>query len=127
MRHYLKGDGTPANPPRQVVYHDQKDGHVRLIVPSAAAGGGNLRVLESDNNAVGDFGAELKDVAGTVYICDCGAAGAGQPLRRAAYRTIVLSSPNPDHYDQWQSYSRAQVQHAVVERRGGSCGRAPLT
>ncbi len=105
MRYYLKGDGSANNPPRKIVYHDQKDGRVRLVIPPTAAQ--SLQVFQVTGHALDEFEKELDDRTSTVYICDCGATTAGQPVRRAAYRTIVLSSPNPEHYNQWQSSSRA--------------------
>lgn len=104
MRHYLKGDA--CNPPRQVVYQDQADGRVRLIVPDK-----DVTVFQADS--VHRFSPELDDAFNTVYICDCGAATPGQlgPVRRAAYRTIVISSPNPlrehSYQNEWQTATRA--------------------
>jgi len=72
-----------------IVYEDQKR-KKRWLLPPAGV------IFEG---STASFSAELK-LLNTVYICDCGGVGSGEPETCGAL-TIVLSSPDRTHYKHW--------------------------
>jgi hypothetical protein len=88
LRHYHAANHT-------IVYENQEL-QSRWLLPS-----GDAAVWRGSLDA---FGTELEQ-ATTVYICDCGKDSTRSPTRCDAL-TIVLSSPNAQHYRGWLSEER---------------------
>jgi hypothetical protein len=82
LMHYLKQAVT-------IVYEDAKRGGRWLIIPGAPVQEGGLQ----------DFTTEL-NLTTTLYICDVGGENSPEPVVCNAL-TVVLSSPDPAHYQEW--------------------------
>lgn len=89
LRHYHAAGRT-------IVYEHQELGYRWLLPPGGAA------VWQGSHTS---FGAELQQMD-TIYICDCGKDSVRSPSVCNAL-TIVLSSPNVQHFRSWMSEERS--------------------